>query len=64
MASYKVTYFDGRGGGEIIRLTLSAAGQTFEDERIQRENWPALKPSKSFFAIYNFIAFILETLTI
>ena len=46
MASYKVTYFDGRGNGEIIRLTLSAAGQKFEDERISQENWPKFKPSK------------------
>lgn len=46
MAAYKVTYFDARGNGEIIRLTLKAAGQTFEDERIQRENWAELKPSK------------------
>lgn len=42
--SYKLTYFPGRGGGEICRLTLSAAGIEFEDERISGEEWQKRKP--------------------
>lgn len=43
---YKVTYFDFVALGEPIKLLLSYGGIEFEDDRIQRENWPALKPSK------------------
>lgn len=39
----KFTYFDGRGRGEVSRLALAAAGQQYEDVRIQFEDWPALK---------------------
>jgi len=39
METYKVTYFNKRGGGEIIRLVLVAAGQMFEDERLSLEQW-------------------------
>jgi len=40
----KVTYFDGRGRGEILRLILAKGGKQFEDERIGFEGWPAHKP--------------------
>ena len=46
MASYKLTYFAGRGGGEICRLTLSAAGVEFEDERLSGEEWQKRKPGQ------------------
>lgn len=49
MAAYKVTYFDARANGETIRLILKVAGQTFEDERIPKEKWAELKPSKYSF---------------
>jgi glutathione S-transferase len=48
MPHYKVTYFNGRGRAEIIRLTLAAGGAEFEDIRIERDQWPALKDSTPF----------------
>lgn len=45
-SSYKVTYFDIMGLGEPIRVLLSYGGLEFEDFRVQKENWPNLKPSK------------------
>lgn len=48
MKEYKLTYFDIRGRAEISRLVFVAAGVDFTDDRIQRETWPALKPSKLY----------------
>ena len=42
----KLTYFDGKGRGELSRLILAYGGQPWEDDRITFENWPELKPSK------------------
>ena len=39
----KITYFDSKGAAELIRYILAFAGHEFEDERIKRENWPAVK---------------------
>lgn len=46
MTSYKVTYFDITALAEPIRFLLSYLNIDFEDFRFQREEWPALKPSK------------------
>ena len=60
MPSYKLTYFDARGRGEISRMVLAAAGQKYEDDRVKSEDWPKLKPSKgheiSFFFPFLFLA--------
>jgi len=48
MPTYKLTYFDGRGRGEIIRLTFAASGVPYEDIRIPRDQWPAYKDSTPF----------------
>jgi glutathione S-transferase len=45
MSEYKVTYFNGRGKGELIRLVFGAAGQQFEDDRVEFDAWPARKPT-------------------
>lgn len=49
MPSYKVTYFPVKALAEPIRLILSYAGQEFEDDRFDREDWPTkIKPTMPF----------------
>lgn len=52
MPSYKLHYFDVRGQGELIRFTLHAAGVPFEDYRVKRAEWPAIKECKCIL-LYN-----------
>jgi len=46
---YKLTYFDGRGRGEIIRLVFAAAGVEYQDIRVQRADWPGTHKAGSPF---------------
>nr|WCC58240.1 glutathione S-transferase [Pharsalia antennata] len=46
--AYKVTYFELTGLGEPVRLILCYGGLEFEDNRIPKDKWPALKPSTPF----------------
>jgi len=48
MPTYKLTYFDVRGRGEICRLLFAAAGVKFEDIRIEHSKWPELKSTTPF----------------
>jgi glutathione S-transferase len=49
MTKLKLTYFDSpTSRGEECRLALFAAGVDFVDNRIQRGDWPALKPTTPF----------------
>ena len=42
----KLTYFNVRGRAEPARLILAQAGVDYQDIRIEREDWPKVKPSK------------------
>ena len=42
----KLIYFNARGRAELSRLILAQAGEDYEDKRVEREEWPALKPCK------------------
>ena len=46
MPSYKLSYFKGKGRGEVARLLFVYSGTAFEDERLEGESWLAFKPSK------------------
>lgn len=49
MPQIKLTYFDApTSRGEECRLALFAAGVDFTDVRIQRAEWPGLKPTTPF----------------
>lgn len=48
MPSYKVIYFDSRGRGELPRLLFHAAGVPFEDVRLTKEEFQAMKPTLPF----------------
>jgi hypothetical protein len=41
---YKLTYFNVKALAEPIRFLLSYGGVEFEDIRIEKEQWPQLKP--------------------
>lgn len=45
MASYKLVYFNARGGAEVSRFIFAQAGVKYEDVRVEREEWAKLKPS-------------------
>ena len=46
--NYKLTYFNGRGRAEAIRLVFAQAGVQYEDKRIAKEEWGVLKPNTPF----------------
>ncbi len=49
MTNPKLIYFDAASSrGEECRLALHLAGVEFEDVRVKREEWPALKPKTPF----------------
>jgi glutathione S-transferase len=48
MATYKLTYFNGKGRAEISRLVFAAAGKSYEDKRITSADWQTLKQGNCF----------------
>ena len=52
MSKPKLTYFDAPvSRGEECRLAFSVAGMDFEDVRLSREQWGAMKPSSPYGAV-------------
>jgi len=45
---YKLIYFNGRGRAEPSRLIFAYAGASYTDQRLERAEWPALKPKLAF----------------
>ena len=45
MSGIKLIYFNLMGRAEVTRLILAQAGVSYEDKRIEMEEWPALKAS-------------------
>ena len=45
MTNYKLIYFNIKGRAEVTRFIFAQAGVKYEDKRIPKEEWPALKPS-------------------
>lgn len=45
MVHYKIVYFNARGRAEPIRYVLAQAGVQFDDERVNKEDWPKIKPT-------------------
>jgi len=43
---YKLSYFDVRALAEPIRLLFAFQGVEYTDDRVQRDNWPAIKDTK------------------
>jgi glutathione S-transferase len=55
MSKPKLTYFDApMSRGEECRLALHVAGVDFEDNRIKRDDWAALKPTTPFGSLPTF----------
>lgn len=52
MPTLKLTYFDIKGGrGEPARLALKMAGITFEDQRVNMQQWAQVRPQMPFQAL-------------
>lgn len=48
MSTYKLSYFPVEAKGELIRFIFVQTGTKYEDFRIKREDWPAMKPTTPF----------------
>jgi glutathione S-transferase len=47
MPKVKLTYFATRAKAEVIRLLLAYGNVDYENFRVDFEDWPLIKPSKS-----------------
>ena len=48
MKQFKLLYFNGRGRAEYLRLIFAAAGQQYEEARIEMVDWPKYKEKTPF----------------
>ncbi|GMF09523.1 unnamed protein product [Phytophthora lilii] len=46
--TFKLTYFDGKGRAELLRLLFSYGGVAFTDARVAHADFPAMKPTLPF----------------
>jgi len=46
--TYRLSYFNGRGLGEVSRLLFAAAGVAFTDNRVEQKDWPTYKPQTPY----------------
>lgn len=44
-STFKLKYFNIKGLAEPIRFVLAYGGQEYEDIRVSKDEWPAIKPS-------------------
>jgi len=44
----KLTYFNSRGSGEVIRLMMEEIGTFFNEQRLSIDEWPAFKSNFAF----------------
>ena len=51
MTTYELSYFNGAGRAESIRVMLHAAGIDFKDNRFSGPEWPAIKPTTPLGAV-------------
>lgn len=56
MPEYKIIYFNVKALAEPMRFLLSYGNIKFEDVRIEKEDWPALKPSELIESNWLFIS--------
>ena len=48
MPKYTLTYFDGKGRAELVRLVFAQAGVEYTDKRVTGEEWGAMKEGSLF----------------
>jgi glutathione S-transferase len=51
MRHYKLFYFDLKSKAEVIRLVFRAAGEPYEDVRLDSKEWARMKPDMPFLQI-------------
>ena len=57
MPKYKLTYFNAMGRAELARLIFALKGVQYEDVRIDKAEWPKLKPSRNIHKKFPFHLF-------
>lgn len=59
--TYKLTYFNVRGLAEPIRFLLSYMDIDFEDVRVDKEQWPSVKPGMFCFKRKSILLSVIAT---
>jgi len=59
-AKYKLSYFDGRGRGEQVRILLHEVGANFEDIRLNRDGFVALQKQENSPLVFGSVPLLEE----